>query len=1200
LVLKCYTFDSESFQKSEKTKVNSAARCSNRKRVLAMGPHMVGGTLRTVIRELRGITRCPEGGGLADAVLLERYASTGDEAAFEVLLWRHGPMVLGVCRRLLRNEQDSEDAFQATFLALARKARGIANREAVGSWLYKVAYRVALHARKTSARLPAPDEAVLRLSAAETENTPCAQVAQHELVQLVDAAIQQLPKRYRDPVVLCYLEGKTQEQAGRELGWPKGTVSTRLIRAREMLRARLQRTGEALTPTAMLPLAGKTLPQDLAKDTLRTIGAAQADHISVLAQAALTALTAAKWRVAACALLLIASLGACVGWCSYQLVHPAQSGIEPPQVPARGPTAESAPGISPFARLDSRLIPVEDRFAWQPTELVAVLGEHRARTWGVVQHLAFSRDGSRMATAGSGELGVRLWDAETLREIAFLGGKHKQSVNCLAFSPDGKLLASGSWDKHLSLWDLTTLPPKPRSDLPIDSQISCVTFSPDSKTLACGGWWEGGLRSWSLDGGATPVPLPAFEGNLSGVNGIAFSPDSKTLFCNSAAPGQNRRMAHSVVLFDTRSKKRIGVLPTSLEYIMSVAVSADGRRLAACAGVPSRSTETLALWNLSKRGRAERMSLSGLKQPRLCLDVAFSPDGNTLAFAGDDNVHLWSLADRAVEKWRTPLFSRDHHLRQIDMSGDGKRLIANDSGVLRMWELDGAEPKERVAPTGHTSSITGLAYGRRGNLASVDFDCNLCLWDLNQSQPQARSLLTSRRSGLNRIALSADGNTALASLTDGTLSLWDLTKGTPQKKLSWGVRNPPRVAAGATAVFSPDEKTVISCGVDHTIRFWDITRDPPAEKRQVRLPAQTSLLTHPATALTYTQDGSGPLAARWEPTPLPGRAHGITVWDLSSAKPRMKLNVSNTGPVRIAAFSPEGRAFATAGGGPMLLPREENQSPPELRLWRLPEHGPAIEAPRFEGLTQPVVSLAFSPDGNLLASAGDFGEVVLWETATAKKVRQWSFAGAVHKLLIPPGAGHLVTGNGNGTIYVLRLGKGTELRGTDAELWTLLASPDPAKAYPAVWTLVADPKRALAILRAQLKNAAVDSFNDFDRLIHQLDSRVYKERAKATDALAKQVHEAEPALRRRLAASGISVEEKRRIEDILQGLKTPSAENLRIVRSIHTLECIGNPEALALLQQLASGGADSLAANLARAALARLSEPMTRTASAVP
>jgi RNA polymerase sigma factor (sigma-70 family) len=233
---------------------------------------MAATKLHAFIRYLHSLLRAEGDDGMPDAELLERYTTQRDEAAFEVLLWRHGPMVLRVCRRLLGHEQDIEDAFQATFLALARKAGSLTKREALGSWLYKVAYRVALDARSFSARLAAREKAFATLPVVEAPHDIAQEVAQRELYGHLDAEIQRLPRKYREPVVLCHLEGKTQEEAARELGWARGTVSTRLIHARELLRRRLQRHGEAFPATALLPvLASRALPVKLAQMTLRAV-----------------------------------------------------------------------------------------------------------------------------------------------------------------------------------------------------------------------------------------------------------------------------------------------------------------------------------------------------------------------------------------------------------------------------------------------------------------------------------------------------------------------------------------------------------------------------------------------------------------------------------------------------------------------------------------------------------------------------------------------------------------------------------------------------------------------------------------------------------------------------------------------------------------------------------------------------------------
>jgi RNA polymerase sigma factor (sigma-70 family) len=211
---------------------------------------MAARQLYAIIRQMRNMVRPDESTSLPDAELLARFVALRDEAAFELLLWRHGPMVLGLCRRLLRSAEDVEDVFQATFLALARKCGSIAKREAVGSWLYRVAYRIALDARTLSGRVASHEKQVVALPDVESLPDVSQQAARSELQSLVDVAIQCLPRKYRDPVLLCHLQGKTQEEAARELGWAKGTVSTRLIRAREGERGPRETPGTSRTSVA--------------------------------------------------------------------------------------------------------------------------------------------------------------------------------------------------------------------------------------------------------------------------------------------------------------------------------------------------------------------------------------------------------------------------------------------------------------------------------------------------------------------------------------------------------------------------------------------------------------------------------------------------------------------------------------------------------------------------------------------------------------------------------------------------------------------------------------------------------------------------------------------------------------------------------------------------------------------------------------
>lgn len=222
---------------------------------------MGASSLASFIGRLRRLVE-PRCGGLDDGELLERFARRRDEAAFEVLLWRYGPLVLGVCRRMLRREQDVEDAFQATFLTLVRRAGSITRREALGGWLHQVAYRIGLRALARAGRGGIVDQG--RVESAVARGEP---EVDGEWREVLDQEVQRLPRRYRTPFILCYLEGKSQSEAARLLACPPGTVASRLAWARQRLRVRLAARGLTL-PAA---LTGLVIPVEVQAASLTVL-----------------------------------------------------------------------------------------------------------------------------------------------------------------------------------------------------------------------------------------------------------------------------------------------------------------------------------------------------------------------------------------------------------------------------------------------------------------------------------------------------------------------------------------------------------------------------------------------------------------------------------------------------------------------------------------------------------------------------------------------------------------------------------------------------------------------------------------------------------------------------------------------------------------------------------------------------------------
>ncbi|MCI0457599.1 MAG: sigma-70 family RNA polymerase sigma factor, partial [Gemmataceae bacterium] len=322
---------------------------------------MASGQLTLVVRHIHKLAGVTPVEDLADGQLLERFLASHEEEAFTALVRRHGSMVLGVCRRILRNRHAAEDAFQATFLVLLRKARSLDRRGSVASWLYTVAYHVALKARASDARRQQRERKVAGAADA-THSAP----AWDDLAPLLDEELNRLPETYRAPVVLCYLEGRTNSEAAQVLGWPLGTVKGRLARARELLRNRLLRRGVTLSGG----LAAATLPASLVQAAVRTAlpqfgasaGAASASAVA-LAEGALQTMFTSKLKLIAAFLLLtglaIFGLGTAVPQAQAQKQEGITIRIGKPVVGGQDPAVKPPAGKPAKGAKEDRVIRVD-------------------------------------------------------------------------------------------------------------------------------------------------------------------------------------------------------------------------------------------------------------------------------------------------------------------------------------------------------------------------------------------------------------------------------------------------------------------------------------------------------------------------------------------------------------------------------------------------------------------------------------------------------------------------------------------------------------------------------------------------------------------------------------------------------------------------------------------------------------------------
>lgn len=314
---------------------------------------MASGQVSAVVRQIERLFTAGSVTGMSEGQLLERFVARRDEAAFAALVARYGPMVLGVCRQMLHDPNDVDDAFQATFLVLVRKAGTLRNRDLLGNWLYGVAYKVAHRARTVKARRHATE-------------TPCVEElamgpdqAAHQPQPWIHEEVQRLPEKYRTPVVLCYLQGLTHEEAAERLRWPLGTVKGRLARARDMLRSRLTRRGMAFSSGILfLELARDaraTVPNSLFESTIRAAttaatGRAATGLISaqavVLSEGVLRTMLIAQLKTVAVSILVAGLVTTSAGVFAYQGARPDQKSAiakpssAPPVGTNAGPTAK--------------------------------------------------------------------------------------------------------------------------------------------------------------------------------------------------------------------------------------------------------------------------------------------------------------------------------------------------------------------------------------------------------------------------------------------------------------------------------------------------------------------------------------------------------------------------------------------------------------------------------------------------------------------------------------------------------------------------------------------------------------------------------------------------------------------------------------------------------------------------------------------
>jgi RNA polymerase sigma factor (sigma-70 family) len=1113
---------------------------------------MSGGQLDTVLRHLRKLVgSCADEDG--DGRLLERFLARRDEAAFAALLARHGPMVWGVCRRLLSEGHDAEDAFQATFLVLVRRARSLNRSGSLAAWLHAVASRVALRARAGQGRQRPLTEEVAAMNATD----PASEVARRELRALIDEELRRLPEKYRGPVLLCDVQGRSHEEAARQLGCPPGSMSWRLARGRELLRRGLRRRGVTLSVGALAVLlaeeAGAAVPAAVTEATARaallvatgTAGALSAP-VSALVDGTARALAVARLKALAALLVLglfVAGAGVATHWALTRGAAPAPSPEEraendEPAAPGkdapnkREPAAEPPAG-KPAPRVDLHGDPL-------PPGAVTRLGTLRLRQADGITAFAFSRDGKLLATGGGQEdEWLHVWDVETGKLVRRL---RANGVTLIAFSPDGKTLAVARQEaRRYVLWDLETGRERLRVG-EFDHPTLALAFTPDGKTLfACE---EHFVSTWDTTTGA---PGKTYAETTRPISAFALARDGKSLAVITDA-------GDKVVLVDTTR-------PTRLEFAKkgrlfnAIAFSPDGKRLAAAAAYePPLFFDTETMKELPTPEAPEVDSAR---------EIAFRPDGKELlTIDRGGEVRAW---DGATGRFLGRRAAPAGGVSATALAPDGKHMAyvgpleRNEPHSLRLIDLATGQVCLRFG--GHDSSVNSVAFSPDGKaLASAGADGETVLWDLGT----ARELWHVAAGQANRtgaVAFAPSGKLVAAPGPSGCVELFDAASGKSQK-----VFGTESGGCGSLA-FSADGNTLAVVGWKVALSFWAVD-DPRAPTQRL-----TGLGGYQIAIDRVGRYAAGGDGGAWVgDLPRAAKPHWLAFGKPSS---RMALALAPEGGTVALAPWDEGQV-ALFGDAPQKQPRRILVSGGQVRSLALSSGGRVLavgdaegsvrlfdaaagaELIRLTGHEGPVLTLSFSADGGLLASAGADTTVLVWDLGLVLRDARR-----------PPA-----------------------LEATDLEkLWTNLGSHDNTFALWAATVMASDPPRSLAFLRERLKPAppgderlrkAVADFQHDDPQVR--DAAMKELRRFGPDAIPPlrelQRRATDSKLQARLRAFLLTAE--------LNGVTPASAELPRDVMAVQALEMIGTPEARQLLEKLAQGAPLARLTEAAKAALRRL------------
>jgi RNA polymerase sigma factor (sigma-70 family) len=1086
----------------------------------------------SAIRLVRAAAGAAGLGERPDSELLTAFL-VGDSAAFEALVRRHGPMVLRTCRTATRCEADADDAFQATFVLLHRKAVSLRDRRSVAGWLFRVARRAAANARRAADRRARREAAVRR-----AEVQPGPDLSWRDACEVLHAELDRLSEVYRLPLVLCYLEGLSRDEAANRLGWSPSVLRGRLDRGRVRLRVRLERRGIALSAGLLTAVAADGLPPNLLQATIRAIDRPPA-RVAALTVGTITA--RAKFASLVVPLALIAGM--------------AVLGSGPTAPPPADRPGEEEPAAP--VRLDLHGDPL-------PAGAIAWIGTLRFNHGDGMAALQFSKDGKRILSSGRGI--ARVWDAGTGKELRTFTASKWEYGDRAGLTADGRVLLPESdlnRRQSLHVWDVDRGTESKTLSLPWSGSWGEVNLYSPSGRLAAR-VHNGYVPVFDVEAGRTLYTLKPGDGATV----ATFAGDDLLVTVDG-----NRR----VQTWEAGTGKPVREFDHG-GPVAVITASADGRFLATLehhTGAIDKflDKDVVHLWDLTTGTRKHTFAA---RPKRWFMGVGLSPDGRRLAAVA------WAEPMPELLVWDTGTGELVREIpgcasKIMNFSPDGRNLAAGGGwGKFDLIDLDGpAKPDD-----GRLAVPAAIAMSPDGARVSVTGYDAVSTWDATTGRrltghdlPRFGNMSPTRR-------YSPDGRytaTYEGDFSQGRLVVREAATGKAILSLDRSI---------AEVGFSSDSKSI-------AVPHWDAA-EKVASFRVYYL--RTGAVTHTIRRakaewvkyLSLVDDGRVLIACG-------DRVAGYSVADgrelFTWRTPRAivkdqlvqsSVDQSTQPPWRVFTASPDGTL--TAG----LREFEDfgrNALPERLFICDA-RTGRVLQRCSDSGRKgSERGSVRFSPDNRLVASSDGY-QVHLWETATGKRIRTvGGHRGEIADIAFSLNGRRLATASFDSTVLVWDVCP--PLKGEPADAWADLANSDAAVAWATIGRL-ADDKSAVAHLRKHLRPLTGAEAQRIAGLVADLDSDKFRTRDRAFQELTVLGHAARPALQAARDKKQ-SAEVVDRLDQLLSKLigPPPSGESLRTWRALAVLEAKGTPVARAFLTELA-GGADGWLTDEAKAALRRL------------